>query len=474
MDQFGIEQILAKIRSTDALTHVKEFIKVYPGTQSLKSLKIAVIGSGISGLSAAWLLSQRHDVHLFEADSRFGGHSNTIDVNEDERKVAIDTGFIVFNAATYPNLVALLDYLDIATTETEMGFSVSMSAGAYEYKGKHLKAFGNLRTALNPRHWQTLAGILTFFRCAASDADQVPETLTLGDYLQNNGYSRAFIERHLLPMAAAVWSSEPSQMLAYPAKAFLRFFQNHALLQFRNRPKWRTVQGGSRTYVDALLAESPLKAVHSQQVRRVERLGGHVLVDGEFFDHAVIGAHADQALSILAAPTPREAEILSTFSYSRNRVVLHRDATLMPKSRRLWSSWNYVADDDVSGASVTYWMNSLQSLPTARDYFVSLNPHRAPAPHTVLREFSYEHPIYSTEAMRQQKRVWSLQGENNTWFCGAYFGAGFHEDGLQAGLAVAEQLGGVMRPWTVANQSGRIHIGAGNMDGETKVLQAAE
>ncbi len=438
----------------------------------MKSLKIAVIGSGISGLSAAWLLSQRHDVHLFEADGRFGGHSNTIAIHEDEREVAIDTGFIVFNAATYPNLVALLDYLDVPVTETEMGFSVSMSGGSYEYKGKNLKALGNLRTALNPRHWQTLAGIATFFRSAASHADEVPDSLTLGDYLGRNGYSRAFIERHLLPMAAAVWSSEPSQMLEYPAKAFLRFFQNHGLLQFRNRPKWRTIQGGSRAYVNALLAESPLKAVHSKTVMQVERAGSHVLVDGEAFDHAVIASHADQALNMLAAPTPHESEILSAFRYSRNRVILHRDETLMPKSRRLWSSWNYVADDEVSGATVTYWMNSLQSLSTERDYFVSLNPHREPA--AAMRQFAYEHPIYSTDAMRQQKRLWSLQGESNIWFCGAYFGAGFHEDGLQAGLAVAEQLGAVTRPWTVANQSGRIHIGAGAQDGETKLLQAAE
>lgn len=438
----------------------------------MKSLKIAVIGSGISGLSASWLLSQRHDVHLFEADGRFGGHSNTIDVNEDERQVAIDTGFIVFNAATYPNLLALLDYLDVPTNETEMGFSVSMAGGAYEYRGKKLKALGNLRTALNPRHWQTLAGIASFFRNAAEHAGQVPESLTLGGYLQSNGYSRAFIERHLLPMAAAVWSSEPSQMLEYPAKAFLQFFQNHALLQFRNRPKWRTVQGGSRAYVHALLAESPLKAVHSKPVRHVERLGGHVLVDGEAFDHAVIASHADQALAMLAAPTPRETEILSAFRYSRNRVVLHCDQTLMPKSRRLWSSWNYVADDEISGASVTYWMNSLQSLNTDKDYFVTLNPHREPG--AKIREFSYEHPIYSTEAMRQQKRLWSLQGEGGIWFCGAYFGAGFHEDGLQAGLAVAEQLGGVIRPWTVANQSSRIHLGGDGQNGDAKLLQAAE
>jgi uncharacterized protein len=447
-------------------------IKNYSGTQSLKSLKIAVIGAGISGLSAAWLLSQRHDVHLFEADNRFGGHSNTIDVDEGERTVAVDTGFIVFNAATYPNLVALLDYLDVPTDETEMGFSVSMLGGAYEYKGKKLSALGNLRTALNPRHWQTLAGIVTFFRRAAGDAETLPDSLTLGDYLERHRYSRVFIERHLLPMAAAVWSSEPKQMLEYPAKAFLRFFQNHGLLQFRNRPKWRTVEGGSRSYVTAILAESPLKAVHSNKVSRIERGIGHVIVDGVAFDHAVIATHADQALGMLAQPTLREAEILGAFRYSRNRVVLHRDPSLMPKSRRLWSSWNYVADDEKSGATVTYWMNKLQSLATDRDYFVSLNPHRDPA--RQVRQFAYDHPLYTTEAMRQQKRLWSLQGENNMWFCGAYFGAGFHEDGLQAGLAVAEQLGGVMRPWTVADQSARIHVEGSGSGSGIDLLEAAE
>jgi uncharacterized protein len=438
----------------------------------LKSLKIAVIGSGISGLSAAWLLSKRHNVSLFEAEGRFGGHSHTIDVNEDERKVAIDTGFIVFNGATYPNLVALLDYLDVASTETEMGFGVSLNGGTYEYKGKNLHALGNLRTALNPRHWQMLASIAAFFRNAAEDADQVPESLTLGDYLDRNDYSKAFVERHLLPMAAAVWSSEPGQMLNYPAKAFLRFFRNHALLQFRNRPKWRTVTGGSRSYVKALLTDSRLTATHSRPVQRIERFASHVMIDGEAFDHVVIAAHADQALRMLAHPSERETGILSAFHYSCNRVVLHCDKSLMPKSKRLWTSWNYVADNDRSGASVTYWMNSLQSLTTDRDYFVSLNPHREPQ--SKIREFAYDHPIYSTHAMRQQKRLWSLQGEHNTWYCGAYFGAGFHEDGLQAGLAVAEQLGGINRPWTVPDQSGRIHLGAQVENHDALLLDAAE
>jgi uncharacterized protein len=426
----------------------------------LKSLKIAVIGSGISGLSAAWLLSQRHDVSLFEAEGRLGGHSHTVGVDEGRRSVPIDTGFIVYNAQTYPNLVALLDYLEVPSIETEMGFSVSLGGGAYEYKGSKLKALGNLRTAFNPQHWRMLGGLLAFFRNAGMHAEDLPDDMTLGTYLDAHGYSTVFIERHLLPMAAAVWSSEPGQMLRYPAKAFLRFFANHALLQFRGRPKWRTVAGGSRNYIKALLADSRFQTRKSCSVRHVARHEKHVTVDGERFDHAVIATHADQALAMLDHPSPLERNLLGAFGYSRNRVLLHRDASLMPKSRRLWSSWNYVADAASAGASVTYWMNSLQSLDTDTQYFVTLNPHRAPRSETVVREFAYDHPVYSTDAMRRQKTLWGLQGAGHVWFCGAYFGAGFHEDGLQAGLAVAEQLGGVQRPWSVPACSGRIHADA--------------
>jgi len=427
----------------------------------LSALRIAVVGSGISGLSAAWLLSQRHEVSLFEADGRIGGHCHTVDCEEGGRQVPVDTGFIVFNPAAYPNLTALFDYLDVATSETVMGFSVSMRDGRYEYAGRGLQQIvGGAANLFDPGHWRMLAGIARFFRQGLAQADTLPDHVTLGQFLKDGGYGPEFVTRHLLPMAAAIWSSEPGAMADYPARALLRFFNTHGLLQIKGRPKWRTVTGGSRQYVSRLLADSSMQVFRGRGVVRAERRGGQVTLafaDGtrDGFDHVVIATHADQALAMLAQPTAEEAKLLSVFRYSRNRAVLHRDATLMPKRRWLWSSWNYVEN---GGCAVSYWMNALQPLNTATDYFVTLNPHREPRADLVIRDLAYTHPVFSAAALAAQKDLWSLQGVNNTWFCGAHFGAGFHEDGLQSGLAVAEQLGGLARPWTVANPSGRIAV----------------
>ena len=453
---------------------------VAKGIKPLQQLKIAVIGSGISGLSAAWLLSQRHDVTLIEAEGRIGGHSNTVDCLDNGRAIPIDTGFIVYNTAAYPNLVALFEHLGVPAVATEMGFGVSLDEGRYEYAGRGLgQIIGGWRNLADPGHWRTLAGITRFFRNAVAHATAIPDDMTLGTFLREYGYSRDFAERHLLPMAAAIWSSEPGPMMDYPARAFLRFFDNHGLLKFTNRPKWRTVKGGSREYVSRLLGDSRMRVLTGHPVRRIERQPGLVTVhaDGGFhetFDHAVIATHADQALAMLAYPTMEEVRHLSAFRYSDNRAILHRDTSLMPRRKRLWSSWNYIGGRDVSGCALTYWMNALQPLATAADYFVTLNPHREPAPHLVEREFAYTHPIFSPEAMRAQTQLWTLQGRYRTWFCGAHFGSGFHEDGLQAGLAVAEQLGGLKRPWTVAAPSGRITVTEAPAPGKPPVLEAAE
>lgn len=426
-----------------------------------RRLKVAVVGSGIAALSCAWLLARRHDVTVYEQADRLGGHSNTVTARTPQGAVAVDTGFIVYNDATYPNLIALFDHLGIESRATDMSFAVSLDHGRFEYAAPGL--FAQKRNVLRPRFWSMLGEILRFYRTAPADLAALSDpTLTLGDYLKREGFSEAFRDDHLLPMAAAIWSSPAHTLMDYPAEAFIRFCGNHGLLKLIGRPQWRTVVGGSRTYVERLVRGIGDGVRLNRGVTSVRRVGGGVVVHdaqggAERFDHVVIGAHADQALAMLAEPTPRERELLGAFRYSRNLTVLHTDKGLMPRRKGAWASWNYIGTDD--GLCVTYWMNRLQGLP-GQDLFVTLNPPRPPRPETLLRTELYEHPIFDPAAMRAQRELWSLQGEGGVWFCGAHFGAGFHEDGLQSGLAVAEQLGGVRRPWTVANESGRIHLDA--------------
>ena len=432
----------------------------------MQALKIAVVGSGVSGLSAAWLLSQRHNVTLIEANKNVGGHANTVDCKVTDGTIAVDTGFIVYNDKTYPNLSALFDYLDVPTAKSNMGFAVSLQGGDYEYSGEGVfQLLGHARNIANLAHWRMIAGLTRFFRTAGQLADQVGEDVSLADFLRLQNYSSDFVNLHLLPVAAAIWSSEPEQMLDYPARAFLRFFENHGLLNFVNRPQWRTVQGGSREYVKRVLNDSRMRVLTNCAIHSVERSGEGVTLQGsngfnENFDQVVIATHADAALAMLASPSRVEAQLLSTFKYSSNIATLHRDESFMPKRKRLWSSWNYVSSGDVKNnqASVTYWMNALQPLQTKTNLFVSINARKSPAAELIEQEFSYAHPIFTTATRHAQKEIWALQGQNKTWFCGAHFGAGFHEDGLQAGLAVAEQMGGLVRPWIVAKPSDRIFV----------------
>jgi uncharacterized protein len=418
---------------------------------------IAVVGSGISGLSAAWLLSRRHDVTLYEADARLGGHAHTVAVEGE----AVDTGFIVYNEPNYPNLTALFRHLGVETTATDMSFGVSLDDGALEYSSTKLLA--QKRNALNPRFLKMLLDVMRFYR----EGRRIPPELEggglcrLDDYLRRQGFGRAFQEDHLLPQAAAIWSASLRDIREFPAAALLRFFDNHGLmLPVGKRPVWRTVVGGSARYVERLaagisgeiLTGRPVAAIHrGPEGVGVEDTAGDV----RGFDHVVIAAHADQALKMLASPSENEAALLGCFRYSRNRAVLHRDAGAMPRRRSAWASWNHVGRRGRDGG-VTYWMNRLQPLPADKPFFLSLNPEQTPD--GVLHDQVYEHPLFDGPAMLAQRRLWSLQGRRRTWFCGAYFGSGFHEDGLQAGLAVAEQLGGVHRPWLLPAPSGRIFL----------------
>jgi predicted NAD/FAD-binding protein len=425
---------------------------------------IAVVGTGISGLSAAWLLAKGHDVTVYEADERIGGHSNTVEIAVDGRPIAVDTGFIVYNEPCYPNLTALFDHLGVETAATDMSFAVSIDRGRLEYAGSDLAGLlAQPSNLLKPRFWSMVADLLRFYREAPRDLQTMGD-VSLADYLDANRYGRAFREDHLYPMAAAIWSTPSAEVGDYPAAAFVRFCENHGLLRLTGRPVWRTVKGGSREYVarltasfrDRILTATPVVAIRRDVdgVEVVDARGGR-----RRFDDVVIATHADRALALLADPSPEERRLLGAFRYSRNEAVLHSDPDAMPRRRAAWASWNYLSDvrEGDRALSVTYWMNRLQPLGDAPPLFVTLNPVREPDPARVHARIAYDHPLFDAATGRAQPELWSLQGVNRTWFCGAHFGAGFHEDGLQAGLAVAEDLGGLARPWSVANDSARIH-----------------
>ncbi len=433
----------------------------------MKQLSIAVIGSGIAGLSAAWLLSKSHAVTVFEAADYTGGHCNTIDVNWESGLKAVDTGFIIYNPPNYPNLSALFDHLNVPTKPSRMTFAFSANDGAYEYSGTRLGGlFGQPANIVNPAHWQMLFDLLRFFRSAESIATDMADDLTLGEFLEIGGYSRGFIDNHLLPMASAIWSASPVDIAGYPMRSFVRFFANHGLLQAFGRPEWRTVDGGAREYVGRLIEDGAFQIELNCRVRKVRRRQDMVVVQDHAgilrtFDHAVLATHADQALGLLSDPTDDEAEHLGQFDYSKNLAIVHTDPSQMPRRKQIWSSWNYIQSQKAANVpTVTYWMNSLQNLGTEKDIFVTLNPTRPIRSGCEIARFDYDHPLYSSAALRAQRQLWNLQGRCRTWFCGSYFGAGFHEDALQSGLAVAEQLGGLRRPWLVNKASGRIVVQA--------------
>jgi len=425
-------------------------------------------------MAAAWLLSGHFDVQVFESAPRPGGHSNTVTLELDGCLVSVDTGFIVYNERTYPNLTALFVELGVATEATNMSFAATLRGGDLEYSGESLAGlFAQWRNIFRPRYWSMLYDLQRFYRRAPTVlADASARRLSLGDYLRQEGYGAAFVEDHLLPLSAAIWSAAPSAIRDYPVEAFVQFHENHGLLNFVNRPVWRTVSGGSQSYVERLTAPYTNAVRYNSQIVSIERTAAGVeIIDDSgtraIFDHVVVASHADQALAMLSDADSHERSLLSAFRYSSNRAFLHSDPGLMPRRKRAWASWNFIDDGDQSSPLVvTYWMNKLQRLRTERDLFVTLNPGVEPLEETIHRVETYQHPVIDGPAIDAQRSLWSLQGRGGVWFCGAYFGAGFHEDGLQAGLAVAEQLAlaeglpNVRRPWRVAAESGRIHVSA--------------
>lgn len=424
--------------------------------------RIAVVGAGIGGLGAALALSERHDVTVYEAEARLGGHSNTVTVTAAGRTIPVDTGFIVYNLDTYPNLIALFAHLGVPTQASDMSFAVSADGGALEYSGSDLNGlFAQRCNLLRPRFLGMVRDVLRFYREAPAVLLRPDTRQTLGEYLAAGGYGRSFVDDHLLPMAAAIWSCPTATMLDFPVVSFVRFCRNHGLLRIRDRPQWRTVSGGSREYVRRIADRLPGRIRLATPVAAIVRGTAGVVVrdaggNEDRFDHVVLAVHGDQAAALLGDPDPRERAILGAFRYAPNHAVLHGDAALMPRRRAVWASWNYLTGRDAAGdraVSVTYWMNRLQGLDPAVPLFVSLNPSRPPDPARTHAAFDYMHPVFDQPAIDAQAALPAIQGQRRTWFCGAWCGYGFHEDGLTAGLAVAAALGaapGWTRPLAAA------------------------
>ncbi|MBX9712306.1 MAG: FAD-dependent oxidoreductase [Pseudomonadaceae bacterium] len=412
-------------------------------------MKIAIIGSGISGLTAAYLLNRQHDISVFEASDWVGGHTHTVDVQVDGRHYAIDTGFIVFNDWTYPNFIELLNQLGVTYQPTEMSFSVCDPATGVEYNGNTLNSlFAQRRNLISPPFWGMLRDILRFNREAVDDLQQqrIASDLSLGSYLQQRGYGERFIQHYIVPMGAAIWSMSLADMLNFPLQFFLRFFKNHGLLSVTNRPQWQVIKGGSSSYVAPLSASFAERIRLQCPVQRVERDATGVTVyssaGSERFDKVVFACHSDQALQLLAEPSATEQQILGALPYADNDVVLHTDTRLLPKRPLAWASWNYRLGGPTSQpAALTYNMNILQGLRSDTTFCVSLNQTDAIDPSKILARYTYAHPQYSLAGVAAQARWEELLGANHSYFCGAYWANGFHEDGVVSGLRVARAFG---------------------------------
>jgi predicted NAD/FAD-binding protein len=414
--------------------------------------RIAVVGGGAAGLTAAWLLQHRHDVTLFERDAEPGGHVRTITVPDGpDAGLRVDAGFIVFNDRNYPLFTRLLERLEVEWRWSDMSFGYACEATGLEYAGTGLNGlFAQRANLARPAYWRLLSGILRFCR-AGRDAlgDRAIDDLTLGEFVDRVGIPPTVVRDYVLPMGAAIWSGTRDDIRAFPAAMFLRFFDNHGLMGLADRPRWKTVVGGSRTYVDRLIDRFEGRCVRGAPIAAIRRLDGgvEILPQGAAplrFDQVVIATHADEALAVLADPDDDELEVLGAWRYSRNRTVVHTDRTVMPRNRRAWASWNYRRSHDRGDGApvaVTYHMNRLQGLNGANEYFVTLNPTGPIDERRVVAQVDFTHPVYDFPAVRSQARLAELQGRRGTWFCGAYHGNGFHEDAVRSGAAVATAFG---------------------------------
>ena len=410
-------------------------------------MKIAIVGSGIAGLGAAWLLSRHHEVVLFESQDRLGGHTHTHRVTQQGREYSVDTGFIVFNPENYPLLTRMFDELGVASQPTTMGFSVHDGASGLEYNATNLNAmFCQRRNLLSPRFLRMVSEILRFYRECPALLDVVGDGPTLGDYLSSRSYSELFVRDHLVPMACALWSSPSRRILDFPAKYLVRFMANHRMLQVQGRPGWRVVGGGSSTYISALQSSWQAAVRLGTAVRAIRREADAVVLStsagDEHFDQVVLACHADDSLAMLSDPSADEASVLGAMRFQDNDTVLHTDARMLPRRRAAWAAWNaYVPAEPEAHCTVSYCMNLLQSIDSPDPFIVTLNRSHDIDPARILARMNYRHPVYDHASVAAQGRRGDINGVRRTWFAGAYWGFGFHEDGLRSGVDVARELG---------------------------------
>ncbi len=400
-------------------------------------MKIAVIGSGISGLSAAYYLSKKFKVDLFEQEDYFGGHSYTYDIKKEQKTIPVDLGFIVFNELTYPNLLNFFKELEVPFEKSDMSFSVSIQGSNIEYGGRGLKAlFANKSNIFNLNFLKMIAEIISFYKNAPSLIKKNLDEETLGNYLDKSNFSKFLVEYHIIPMVAAIWSMPFSKARDMPLKLFLNFFINHGLFKLKNRPQWYTVTGRSRTYVKKVLEKISGEIFKNYKIDSVNRNESNVRIkignDYLDYDHVVLASHADQSLKMLDKPTEEEQRILSKFKYVSNEAILHSDENFMPKKKLAWSSWNSISNG--SQTCVTYWLNNLQNLKCDQNFFLTLNPISEINKKNIIKNINFTHPYFNSETLKYQKSLLSIQGKKRTWFCGSYFSYGFHEDGIKSAI----------------------------------------
>ena len=417
--------------------------------------KIAVIGSGIAGISASYLLSSNYNVHLFEKNNYLGGHTRTVQVSADNN-LSIDTGFIVFNDKNYPDLIKFFDHLDVQTANSEMSFAVSDVDYNIEYGGKNLKSlFAQYKNIFNISYLKMIYEIYCFYKlCKNTKLDKITNNYTIEDFLKKNNFSSYLKELHIYPLISSIWSANQRDISNFPLKLFLNFFNNHDLFNFKDRPQWKFVQGGSNSYIKKIIGLDKFSFSLNTKIEKIIRSENNIKIinnDEEVvFDYIIIATHADQALQIIDNPTNDEKDILSKFEYTKNRACLHSDRSMMPKNNKTWSSWNFIKSAKAnSNFTLTYWMNNLQKLETSKEYFVTINPENIPD--NTYNETFFTHPKFNLQTMKSQSKLKDLQGINNTFFCGAYHGYGFHEDGIQSAVYISKMLG-IDIPWKRDNK----------------------
>ena len=417
-------------------------------------MKIAIIGSGISGLSSALLLSQKHNITLFESNNRFGGHANTVEIMHKENVIPVDTGFIVYNKLNYPNLVSFFDFLKVETIDSDMSFAVSARDGQLEYSGSMKGIFAQKKNFFNLKFYRMLKDIIIFFIFGYKYAFQFKESESLGEYVKRCNFSKEFINDHLIPMSSAIWSCPEKEILNFPAKTLLTFFKNHQLINFIFRPKWRTVKGGSKQYVNKVIeklsSDAKNRLILNSKIKSVYCKNNKIEINfeesTEIFDKVIMATHPDQTIKLIKNLDEQSTDILRKFKYQKNIVYLHSDSSLMPKNRKTWSSWNYISSKSEEKSSLTYWMNLLQKINNSLNVFVSLNPYITPIKSLTYKKIIYEHPIFNTQTNEAQKKMTEIQGKNNIFYAGAWLRYGFHEDGIMSAVNISSLLN-IKIPW---------------------------